>query len=228
MLDYERGGLRGEFVYRDGDDTKEAPVYEHYFSTPDEWGEEILALLDAFEGPVVDVGCGAGKHALYLQEDHEVVAFDVSPNAVRAARERGVSDAREMSMFEMDLPRDRFRSALVNGTQIGLAGSLAGARAFLSDLAEITDPEAVAVVDNYDPTTLDGDRLLGYRPDPRPGMARRTFHFEYVREGEREVGPSLDFVLFGPDRLREVVVGTLWDVERVNRMDGFYKALLAK
>ncbi|MFC7045226.1 methyltransferase domain-containing protein [Halobacteriaceae archaeon GCM10025711] len=167
MLDYQRGGLRGDCVARDGDDTSPAAIRGNYFNAREAWPEDTFAVLERLPGPVVDVGCGAGQHALWFQ-DHgvDVVGVDVSPCAVAAARERGVDDVREMDMFDLSFPRDRFRSALVNGTQVGLAGSLAGVSEFLADLAFVTDEHGVAAVDNYHPPALDPDAFFGYRPDP--------------------------------------------------------------
>ncbi|KTG10533.1 methyltransferase type 11 [Haloprofundus marisrubri] len=231
MLDYQRGGLRGVCEYVDGAERTDAHVAEHYFTPPTEWSDEWRSLLDSLAGPVLDVGCGAGQHTLFLQADREVVAVDVSPRAVETARDAGVDDARVMDMFALDFPRDRFRSALVNGTQLGLAGSFAGVRSFLSDLAAVTDDSGVAVVDSYDPTRLDADSFFGHRPDPRRGVARRAFHVEYRREedGEavREVGRTVTFLLFSPERLADAVVGTQWRVADVHRGDdAYYRAVL--
>ncbi|GKZ14918.1 class I SAM-dependent methyltransferase [Haladaptatus sp. T7] len=228
ILDYQRGGLRGDCVCRDGAETRDGNIEGHYFASREDWRDEWRTLLASLEPPVVDIGCGSGQHAEFLQERGEVVAIDVSPGAVEATRNRGVEDVRVMDMFEIDFRPDRFRSALLSGTQLGLAHSLAGVRRFLSELARITDEEGVAVVDNYDPTDLAPDDLLGYRSDPRRGIAHRTFHFEYDRDGEREVGRTLHFVLFSPERLRDVTVGTPWHVAEVQPREGFYKAVLRK
>lgn len=241
MLDFQRGGLRGEATHRDGGETWPAFVEENYFGDHGSWladHEEERELYESLTGPLLDVGCGAGGHGCYYQDRFETVAFDVSPNAVEAARERGVEDARVLDMFEMPdaFPRERFRSAIVVGTQTGLAGSLDGVSAFLADLARVTTDDAVALVDSYDPTRIDSetaDEFGGYRPDPRDGVCRRTFHVEYDREterGERErlVGPTLSFVLFSPARLRDACVGTPWRVADVVRREVYYKAKLVR
>lgn len=230
MYDQATDGQAGELVYRDGADFEPHDVPGTYFTPPSAWDPDWRRRLSALEGPVVDVGCGAGKHALWFQDrGFEVVAIDTSPGAVATARERGVADAREMDMFDLGFGPDRFRSALVVGTQSGLAGSLPGVRAFLAALARVTTPDAVAVVDSYDPAALDPAEFLGYRPDPRPGVARRAFHFEYERpDGAREVGRSLSFVLIGPDRLRDVLVGTPWTLAEVGGRQPHYAATLEK
>lgn len=228
ILDYRRGGLRGDCLYRDGAETWDGDIEGHYFTPREDWRDDWRTLLESLEHPVVDIGCGSGQHAEFLQERGEVVAIDVSPAAVEATHDRGVEDVRVMDMFEMSFGTDRFRSALVSGTQLGLSHSLSGARQLLSELARITDEKGVAVVDNYDPTDLSPDDLLGYRSDPRRGVAHRTFHFEYERDGDREVGRTLHFILFSPERLRDVTVGTPWHVAEVQPREGFYKAVLEK
>lgn len=230
MDDHQRGERGGELVYRDGEDVEVHDVGDAYFTPPKDWSTDWKRRLDELDGPVLDVGCGAGTNARWLEDGgREVVAIDVSPNAVRAGRSRGLEDVRVMDMFELDFPRDRFRSVLAKGTQIGLAGSLPGVRALLSDLAWISDEAGIAIVDSYDPSELDPETFIGYRPDPRVGIARRTFHFEYRRpDGEREVGRTLSFVLFGPERLRDVLVGTPWVLADVWPREAYYRARLEK
>lgn len=230
MLDCQRGGRRGTLVYRDGEATEPHDIEGTYFAEPGDWSADWRRRLDALEGPVLDVGCGAGTDAAWLESrGRDVVAIDVSPHAVQTARERGLNDVREMDMFDLDFTRGRFRSGLAKGTQLGLAGSMTGVRAFLADLASVTDGAGAAIVDSYDPTGLDPRTFIGYRSDPRHGVARRVFHFEYRRpDGSREVGRTLSFVLFGPDRLRDVLIGTPWTLEAVWPREAYYRARLEK
>jgi hypothetical protein len=143
-------------------------------------------------------------------------------------RDRGVDDVRVADMFSLRERFDcgRFGSVLVVGTQSGLAGSMQGLRRWLGDLAHVTDPDATAVVDGYDPDHHACSELLGYRTDPTPGLAHRVFHFVY---GD-EVSETLLFRLFGPDRLREATVGTGWTVADVRRdpEGSYYRAALTK
>jgi len=192
MLSYQRGEYeRGDLLYRDGDRTRAGDVAENYFGDPfdpSEFAERRYAYID---GPVIDVGCGAGRDALYLQERYETLAVDVSPPAVRAARERGVAHAAVMDMFDLAVPDGRFRSVHVVGTQASLASSLTGMSALLAEFARVTDAHGTAVVDMLDPTVDGFEEAFGYRRDFRRGMARRTFHFEYRaarRAAERASG----------------------------------------
>ncbi|WP_276260842.1 methyltransferase domain-containing protein [Haloglomus litoreum] len=206
VRDHHEGTRESPLVQRDGAETFEHPIEAFYFGEFDP--EEDPWLAEALDGPLVDLGCGAGRHALAFQERFETVATDVSEHLVAVTEDRGVEDARVADMFALreSFPRDRFESALAIGTQVSLSGSMAGLRAFLNDLSAVTTYGATAVIDSYDPANVDPEEMLGYRERPERGLAHRVFHFEY----EGEVGETLLFCLFGPERLREATVGTDW------------------
>ncbi|MFC4987675.1 class I SAM-dependent methyltransferase [Saliphagus infecundisoli] len=232
MFDHQRGEP-GSLVYRDGERTREGHVADYYFEPRSEWDDGTVGLLErlaAHGGPFLDVGCGAGQHALWFQHRGlAVTAVDVSPGTVRAASARGVADASTMDMFDLAFHPDRFRTLYALGTQIGLGRSLAGVGELLAEFARVTDENGLAAIHNYDPDTLEGD-LLGYRSDPRKGIAHRSFHFEYEPPGSggRVVGRTLQFLLFGPDRLADAAVGTPWTVADVYAGENTYVALLEK
>lgn len=231
IRDFHRGE-RDEPLLQCGDGyARGHPIEWFYFAPfdPDDNPEHawLVDHLD-LDGPVLDMGAGAGRHARYLQGRTETVALEPSEHLVTTLCERGAEDARRGDMF--DLPdrfaRDRFRSALAIGTQLGLAGSMDGLRAFLSDLASVTDPDGRAVLDCYDPAAEGASEMLGFREDPTPGLAHRVMHFTY----EGDVGPTLHFRLFSPDRLREACVGSRWSVTAVRYGEEgiHYRAALAK
>ena len=214
--DYQRGKLDEPLIHRDGEDAREHPIGENYFGEldPDNGGqgEWRVSWLD---GPLLDIGAGAGRDTLYCQTQFETVAIEVSEHLVETMRERGVEDARHGDMFALPeaFGRDRFRSTLAYGTQLGLTGSMQGLRQFLADLAYITMPDATAVLDSYNPENEAIGDMLGYRADPTPGLAYRVMHFEY----KETVGKTLLFRLFSPKRVREAVVGTEWEFAEIKR-----------
>ncbi|EMA63751.1 hypothetical protein [Halorubrum lipolyticum] len=230
IRDHHRGDRTEPLLQGDGEETREHPIEAFYVDPFDPESDAGSWLASRVDGPLVDLGAGAGRHALAFQDRFETVAVETSPALVETMRDRGVADAREGDMFALRdaFERDRFASALAVGTQIGLAGSIRGLSAFLGDLAFVTTPDATAVVDCYDPDRPGAAALLGYREDPTPGLAHRVMWFAY----DGETDPTLHFRLFSPDRLREVAVGTGWEVEAIDR-DGtgdgpHYRAALRK
>lgn len=229
IADHHRSDREEPLLQRDGAETLEHPISDFYFGSHDP-EQRKWSWADAFlDGPLLDMGAGAGREALFYQERYDVVAIDVSEHLVETMRDRGVDDARVADMFEVrqDFSQNRFESALSHGTQLGLAGSMTGLRRFLDDLAVVTTPDASVVLDGYDPTADGIETLLGYRTDAAEGLAYRVFSFEYGGTH----GDILLFRLFSPDRLRTAANDTGWvvrDVERPQDGDRYYMAALQK
>ena len=211
IRDYYWGNQDEPLIDRDGEETREHSIEQWYLGE-----HEPAAWRDSWmKGPLLDMGAGAGRDALYYQDRFDTVAIDVSDHLVTTMDERGVTDARRVDMFALRdaFERDRFESAFALGTQVGLAGSMHGLRTFLANLASVTTSAATAVLDCYDPTAEKTTTLLGYRPDQTPGLAYRVMQFEY----EGDLGKPLLFRLFSPDRIREATIGTEWAVGEVRR-----------
>jgi hypothetical protein len=229
IRDFHHDEQDAPLIQRDGEWARAHPIEAFYFGTFDPESDRSEFLTSWIDGPLLDMGAGAGRDALHFQERCETVAIEVSDHLVRTMRERGVRDIRRGDMFALreSFGRDRFRSAFAWGTQVGLAGSMQGLEAFLDDLAFVTAPDGTAALDCYDPERLDGEAMLGYRADPTPGLAHRVMHFVY----EGEVGPTLLFRLFGPDRLREAAADTDWEIAEIRYDAGdssHYRAALTK
>jgi len=69
-------------IDRDGDETREHDIQGWYFDEHDQgaWRDSWL------EGPLLDMGAGAGRDALYYQEQFETVAIEVSDHLVETVR----------------------------------------------------------------------------------------------------------------------------------------------
>lgn len=222
IRDQYRDERTDPLIDRDGDDCRRHRIEDWYFGdhSTGAWRDSWM------KGPLLDMGAGAGRDALYYQEQFETVAIDRSSHLVEVMRERGVTDARHGDMFSLpeQFDRDRFRSAHAIGTQIGLAGSMAGLRTFLNELATVTTATATAVLDNYAPAAAASESVFGFRADPAPGLGFRVYHCEY----DGDVGRTLLFRLFSVDRLREATIGTSWSVVDSRQLDVQWRAILEK
>jgi SAM-dependent methyltransferase len=114
------------------------------------WDRKLLPMVE--QGPVLDLGAGAGRASLYLQERGvQVTAVDASPGAVEACRRRGVADARLGDV--KDPPGDMpWAGVLLLCGNLGLGGTWDGNRGLLRRLAGLATPGAVLVGDTVTPT----------------------------------------------------------------------------
>lgn len=227
LLDDYRGERSDPLYQCDGEERLVHPVEDFYFGSfadqpASSWLESRIA------GPLLDLGAGAGRDVLYFQDRFEAVALEQSQVLVTLLEARGVQAVRHGDMFALReaFDRDQFRTVLLLGTQIGLAGSIAGLRSLLRTLAERTDEQGTVVFDGYDPTVEGAEKMLGFRSDATPGLAFRVINYEY----DGNVGDTLLFRLFSFDRLREATVGTPWEVTAYTRPGDayYYRAALAK
>ncbi len=73
-------------------------------------------------GAVLDLGAGAGRHSVHLQDwGHEVTAVDASPGAVAVCRARGIRDVRLADLRSLEADR-RWDTVLLMCGNLGLAG----------------------------------------------------------------------------------------------------------
>ncbi len=111
---------------------------------------EQKALLLA-KGKVLDVGCGAGSHSLYLQNEKKlaVTAIDISEKAVEACKLRGVSNAKVENIlrFETDEKFDTI-ILLMNGT--GIFGKLENVSNYLQKLKSLLAENGQILIDSSD------------------------------------------------------------------------------
>jgi SAM-dependent methyltransferase len=118
------------------------------FEQWDWWDREILPLVS--QGPVLDLGAGAGRASLHLQERGlQVAAVDVSPGAAEVCRRRAVADVRLGDVN--DPPADLPWAAVLLCGNLGLGGSWEGNRRLLARLAELAAPGAVLIGDSVTP-----------------------------------------------------------------------------
>lgn len=73
-----------------------------YFSEYEDWPLHEKRAMEFVKGKVLDIGCGAYRHSLYLQKKgFDVLGIDSSPLAVNVCKLRGVKRAKVMSIEDV-------------------------------------------------------------------------------------------------------------------------------
>lgn len=150
IRDYFRQGKSAQLkVLSSLFDDDEMPV-AHLFRSYHEMPPLEQRALNEARGKVLDVGAGAGCHALAFQERGlDVTAVDISPLSCETMKERGVANVECVNIFNQRF-QERFDTLLLlmNGT--GIAGKLSRLPQLLSRLKQLMNPGAQILIDSSD------------------------------------------------------------------------------
>lgn len=151
ILDYQTNnapaGLITETSISEEDEMSVAYLFRTYKEMP-KLEQKALKLA---KGHVLDVGCGAGSHSLYLQNEKglDVTAVDISANAVEACRLRGVKNVSQTDILDVKSEK-KFDTILLlmNGT--GIFGKLNKISLYLQKLKSLLNESGQILIDSSD------------------------------------------------------------------------------
>lgn len=145
--------------------------------------------LDKCTGKVLDVGCGAGSHALYLQQKGvDVTAIDISAHAVETAKKRGVKQAFQQDLMTVSEKFDTIL-LLMNGT--GIFQTLAQTSAYLQKLKLLLNPGGQILIDSSDLIYLFDEDEDGSKWIPYDGKYYGELNFTLQYKNQEESFPWL-------------------------------------
>ncbi len=150
ILDYQTQNspenLITETTISETDEMSVAYLFRNYTAMP-KLEQEALRLA---KGKILDVGCGAGSHSLYLQNElkMEVDAIDISANAIATCKLRGIKKARVQDV--MKLENEKFDTILLLMNGAGMCGKLNKINRFLSKLKSLLNKNGQILLDSSD------------------------------------------------------------------------------
>ncbi len=148
------------------DDTIPLPyLFRSYHEMPQ---IEQKALELSF-GKVLDVGCGAGSHGLYLQNEMQldVTAIDISEGAVDVCKKRGIRSAFVQDIFQ--LKNDTYDTLLFLMNGSGIIGKLNRIDHFFTHIKTLLNANGQVFIDSSDISYLFTDDEGGFWIDASTG-----------------------------------------------------------
>jgi SAM-dependent methyltransferase len=188
ILDYQTNNNPEDIITEtsisEADDMSVSYLFRSYKEMP-KLEQKALQLS---KGKVLDVGCGAGSHALYLQNEKNlnVKAIDISENAIQACQLRGLKNAEVVNVLDLDAS-EKFDTILLlmNGT--GIFGKLNQISTYLQKLKNLLNEGGQILIDSSDIIYMfDQDEDGAYEVNANGYYGELTFSIEYKGEKEDE------------------------------------------
>ena len=186
ILDYQTNNspedILTETSISEADEMSVAYLFRNYNEMP-KLEQKALQLA---KGKVLDVGCGAGSHALELQNERKlnVTAIDISENAIEACKLRGLKNAFVENILDLDTEK-KFDTilSLMNGT--GIFGTLKETSKYLQKLKSLLNDGGQILIDSSDLIYMFDQDEDGAYSIPADGYyGELTFTVQYKGETE--------------------------------------------
>lgn len=184
ILDYQTQNAPEDLVTETNISEADEMSVAYLFRTYQEMPKIEKKALQLAKGKILDVGCGAGSHSLYLQQKgFDVTAIDISPNAIKACQLRGVKDARVQHLLELENEPYDTILLLMNGT--GIFGTLAETTKYLQKLKSLLTPNGQILIDSSDIIYMfDQDEDGAYMVPAAGYYGELTFNVSYKGQTE--------------------------------------------
>jgi SAM-dependent methyltransferase len=185
------------------DGTEVALDVERWRRPPD---ADELAVLDRVRPPVIDLGCGPGRHVLALAErGYPALGIDAAPSAVAMARARGAL-VLERSVFTRLPGAGRWGTALLLDGNIGIGGDPVG---LLGQARALVRSDGIVLAEVEGPGTPTATKLVR------------------LAEGADVGGPAFPWTIVGVDDLARLAASAGLVVDDVWERGGRWFSLLA-
>ena len=210
IRDYHEGKRPKILIQRDdGHDDMFSP--KTYFRSYKDFDLIEKRALRHVKGRVLDVGCGPGRVALYLQrKGHKVTGIDCSDVTAQVARERGVKDCRVMDVRRLQFKPGSFDTIVMFGNNFGICGTKGETKKMLRDFHKITSKNGRIIAHTMAPgADRDVHRsYLQWNLERGRDIGHVTLIFEY--KGEK--GKPFEELFVSPVEMMRLCYETRWEV----------------
>jgi SAM-dependent methyltransferase len=187
ILDYQTNNSPEDLITATSISEEDEMSVAYLFRTYNEMPKIEKKALTLVKGTTLDVGCGAGSHSLYLQNELHIAvkAIDISENAIEACRLRGLKNVKVQDILELSEEKFDTILLLMNGT--GIFGTLKETSAYLQKLKGLLNPNGQILIDSSDIIYMFDEDEDGGKWIPGNGYyGELIFKLRYKNEIEEE------------------------------------------
>jgi len=219
-----------EIIERDDKFLETTKGPECYFSEYKNWSEHEKRAMKFAKGRVLDIGCGAGRHCLYLQrKGFNVTGIDNSPLAIKVCKKRGLKKVKLMPISEIGkFKPNAFDTIIMMGNNFSLVGNFKRAKSMMKKMYKITSQDAFIIAETRDPYKTKDKMHLDYHKFNKkrgrmPGQIKLRVRFK------KYVSPWLDYLFVSKKEMKEILKETGWKVKKfIDSEKGTYAAIIEK
>ncbi|MFW9851153.1 MAG: class I SAM-dependent methyltransferase [Candidatus Thorarchaeota archaeon] len=199
-----------------------------YLADVSEWDHAERLSIREVQGPVLDIGCGAGRVGLYLQRKGiSYTGIDISPLAIETCKLQGLNEVHVMSANSLELDRSDFRSVVMFGNNFGLLGEVEDTVRMLKVLYNLTIPEAKIFAGSRDVRHTNVPEHLAYHRRNRERnwpIGKVTLKIEY----QGNESDWWNFLMSIPDEMDAIARKAGWYLEKTIGKPNYYVGILRK
>ena len=225
FMDYFQGKLKGEaFLVRD-DGSRDLFEVKSYFGSFESFAPVEKELLQSAQpNNILDVGCGAGRFALYFQKlGWNVTAVDNSPLISKIAKLCGVKNIINKDIEKIDLPSEYFNTILLLGNNIGIGGTLDGAKRLLQKLFYASAKSGRVLLTSLNLSRTKEKLHLSYQ-EKRHKEGKYIGEIRLRAEYDDKIGNWFPWLLVESKELTSIAQETGWNI--IKLMDEYFYGMV--
>ncbi|MBJ6369306.1 class I SAM-dependent methyltransferase [Snuella sedimenti] len=184
LLDYQNGHYTEDIITSTSISDNDILPLPYLFRDYKDMPKLEQKALNLAKGTILDVGCGAGSHSLYLQKKNlNVKAIDISQGAIDVCKLRGVKNTQLKHILDETETFDTLL-LLMNGT--GIFEALSQVSKYLNHLKSLLKPNGQILIDSSDIKYMYEDDDGGFWIDTNANYYGELDYFLSYK-GENEV-----------------------------------------
>lgn len=191
LLDFQKGNYTEDIKTLSSLEEEDWLPIPYLFRKFKEMPQIEKKALTMCRGKILDVGCGAGSHSLYLQnKGFDVVGLDQSKGAIDVCHNRGIHAL--VNTEFLNYIEDRFDTVLLLMNGLGIAGKIENLGVFLNHAKRLLKPNGQILVDSSDIIYMfENDEDGGYWV---PGDLDYYGEVKFQMEYKKQKGPIFDWL----------------------------------